>query len=71
MAYSTTLEITARVCICTIQRIYSISFLIPTHQVDALNIDPAGYNAPDFMKAGCIMIILFLVVKMILMNLAL
>jgi di/tricarboxylate transporter len=47
----------------------SNSFLIPTHQVNALIMGPAGYKVSDFMKAGGIMTILFLVVMMVMMNL--
>ena len=47
----------------------SNSFLIPTHQVNALIMGPAGYRVPDFMRAGGVMTILFLVVMMIMMNL--
>ena len=47
----------------------SNSFLIPTPQVNALIMGPAGYKVSDFMKAGGIMTILFLVVMMIMMNL--
>ena len=47
----------------------SNSFLIPTHQVNALIMGPGGYRVPDFMKAGGIMTILFLVVMMFMMNL--
>lgn len=47
----------------------SNSFLIPTHQVNALIMGPAGYRVPDFMRAGGIMTILFLVVMLIMMNL--
>jgi len=47
----------------------SNSFLIPTHQVNALIMGPGGYGVPDFMKAGGIMTILFLVVMMFMMNL--
>ena len=47
----------------------SNSFIIPTHQVNALIMGPAGYTVPDFMKAGGIMTILFLVVMMIMMGL--
>jgi len=46
----------------------SNSFLIPTHQVNALIMGPAGYRVPDFIKAGGIMTILFLVVMMVMMN---
>jgi len=47
----------------------SNSFLIPTHQVNALIMGPAGYSVPDFMKAGGIMTILFLIVMILMMNL--
>ncbi len=47
----------------------SNSFLIPTHQVNALIMGPGGYRVPDFMKAGGIMTILFLVVMIAMMNL--
>jgi len=46
----------------------SNSFLIPTHQVNALIMGPAGYRVTDFMKAGGIMTILFLIVMMTMMN---
>ncbi len=47
----------------------SNSFLIPTHQVNALIMGPAGYRVADFMKAGGVMTILFLVVMIGMMNL--
>jgi di/tricarboxylate transporter len=47
----------------------SNSFLIPTHQVNALIMGPAGYRVPDFMKAGGIMTLLFLLVALIMLNL--
>ena len=47
----------------------SNSFLIPTHQVNALIMGPAGYRVPDFLRAGGVMTILFLVVMMFMMNL--
>ena len=46
----------------------SNSFLIPTHQVNALIMGPGGYRVPDFMKAGSIMTLLFLIVSMAVMN---
>ena len=46
----------------------SNSFLIPTHQVNALIMGPAGYRVPDFMRAGSIMTVLFLVVLMVMMR---
>ena len=46
----------------------SNSFLIPTHQVNALIMGPAGYRVTDFMKSGGIMTLLFLVVSLTVMN---
>ena len=47
----------------------SNSFLIPTHQVNALIMGPGGYSVPDFMRAGGIMTVLFLIVMLAMMNL--
>jgi len=47
----------------------SNSFLIPTHQVNALRMGPGGYCVIDFLKAGGIMPLLFLIVSMAVMNL--
>ena len=47
----------------------SNSFLLPTHQVNALIMGPGGYRVPDFLKAGIFMTILFLAVMMVMMNL--
>ena len=47
----------------------SNSFLIPTHQVNALIMGPGGYRVADFMRAGGIMTILFLIVSMLMLNL--
>ncbi|MEL6641832.1 MAG: SLC13 family permease [Pseudomonadota bacterium] len=46
----------------------SNSFLIPTHQVNALIMGPAGYKVIDFVKSGGIMTILFLIVSLTVMN---
>ncbi|MEM9443348.1 MAG: SLC13 family permease [Pseudomonadota bacterium] len=42
----------------------SNSFLIPTHQVNALIMGPGGYSVSDFIRAGGIMTLLFLVVSL-------
>jgi len=47
----------------------SNSFLIPTHQVNALIMGPGGYRVPDYMRAGGIMTVLFLVVSLAMLNL--
>ena len=46
----------------------SNSFLIPTHQVNALIMGPAGYKVTDFIKSGGVMTLLFIVVSMTMMN---
>ena len=46
----------------------SNSFLIPTHQVNALLMGPGGYQVADFMRAGGIMTLLFLVVSLCMLN---
>ena len=46
----------------------SNSFIIPTHQVNALIKGPGGYGVPDFLRAGFFMSILFIVVMLVMMN---
>jgi di/tricarboxylate transporter len=46
----------------------SNSFLIPTHQVNALIMGPGGYRVPDYLRAGGIMTLLFLVVSLTVLN---
>lgn len=40
----------------------SNSFLLPTHQVNALYMGPGGYRSIDFMRAGLVISVLFIVV---------
>ncbi|MDO9224880.1 MAG: SLC13 family permease [Pseudomonadota bacterium] len=47
----------------------SNSFILPTHQVNALIMGPGGYKVTDFLRAGGIMTVLFLVVVMLMLNL--
>ncbi len=47
----------------------SNSFIIPTHQVNALIMGPAGYKVVDFVKSGGIMTVLFLIVSLGMINL--
>ncbi|QGX97250.1 SLC13 family permease [Roseovarius faecimaris] len=47
----------------------SNSFIIPTHQVNALIMGPAGYKVTDFIRSGGIMTVIFLVVSMVMLNL--
>lgn len=46
----------------------SNSFLIPTHQVNALIMGPGGYKVTDFLKSGGVMTFLFLIVSLFMMN---
>jgi di/tricarboxylate transporter len=41
----------------------SNSFLLPTHQVNALYMSPGGYHNRDYLRAGGIMSILFIAVS--------
>jgi di/tricarboxylate transporter len=47
----------------------SNSFLIPTHQVNALIMGPGGYRVADFLRVGGIMTVLFLIVSLLMLNL--
>ena len=47
----------------------SNAFLIPTHQVNALIMGPGDYRVSDFLRAGSIMTVLFLVVSLLMLNL--
>jgi di/tricarboxylate transporter len=47
----------------------SNSFLIPTHQVNALIMGPWGYRVADFIRAGGVITILFLIVTILMVNL--
>ncbi|WP_421703775.1 SLC13 family permease [Aliiroseovarius sp.] len=47
----------------------SNSFIVPTHQVNALIMGPAGYQVKDFVRAGGVMTVLFLVVSITMLNL--
>ncbi len=47
----------------------SNSFLIPTHQVNALIMGPGGYSVIDFIKVGGLMTLIFLIVSLMSINL--
>jgi di/tricarboxylate transporter len=46
----------------------SNSFIIPTHQVNALIMGPAGYKVTDFVRTGGLMTVIFLVVSLVMLN---
>ncbi len=45
----------------------SNTFILPTHQVNALLMKPGGYHVKDYIKAGSGMTILFIIVVMFIM----
>ncbi len=47
----------------------SNAFILPTHQVNALIMGPAGYRVIDFIRAGSVMSLLFIVVMMLMLGL--
>lgn len=47
----------------------SNAFVLPTHQVNALIMGPAGYRVADFIRAGGIMSLLFILVMMLMLAL--
>jgi len=47
----------------------SNSFVLPTHQVNALYMGPGGYSSRDFLRAGGVVSVLFLVVMIVMMYL--
>ena len=47
----------------------SNSFILPTHQVNALVMGPGGYHVSDFLRAGSIMSVIFIVVSLVMLNL--
>ena len=47
----------------------SNAFILPTHQVNALIMGPAGYQVRDFIRAGGLMSVIFIAVVMLMLNL--
>jgi di/tricarboxylate transporter len=46
----------------------SNSFIIPTHQVNALIMGPGDYRVADFLRAGAVMTVLFLLISLAILN---
>ncbi|HID72699.1 TPA: SLC13 family permease, partial [Candidatus Micrarchaeota archaeon] len=47
----------------------SNSFVLPTHQVNALIMGPGGYRVADFMRVGGVLSVLYIVVMISVLNL--
>lgn len=45
----------------------SNTFVLPTHQVNALIMRPGGYRTMDYAKAGAVMTLLFLTVELVVL----
>ena len=71
IAISVALEVNANpsVFALTVALATSNSFLIPTHQVNALIQAPGSYRVVDFMRAGCVMTVAFLAIVIAIMSL--
>jgi di/tricarboxylate transporter len=46
----------------------SNAFILPTHQVNALIMGPGGYRVTDFIRAGGLMSVIFIVVMLTMVN---
>ena len=46
----------------------SNAFILPTHQVNALIMGPGGYRVADFIRAGGVMSVIFIVVMLTMVN---
>ena len=57
-----------RVFALTVGIAASNSFLLPTHQCNALVMGPGGYRVKDFMRAGGFLTLIFLVVSLVMLN---
>jgi len=62
MIMGQTAGINARALALLVAVCASNSFILPTHQVNALLMSPGGYHNADYLKAGSLMTVLFLVV---------
>jgi di/tricarboxylate transporter len=62
------IDVDPRVFALTVGIAASNSFILPTHQCNALVMGPGGYSVKDFIKAGGVMTVLFLVVALVMLN---
>jgi len=56
------MQLDPRLAALTVALATSNAFIIPTHQVNALIMTPGGYGVRDFVRAGGIMTLVFLIV---------
>lgn len=63
IAYNTGADV--RICALITGVCASNSFILPTHQVNALIMGPGNYAVRDFLRAGSIMSVLFIVITIV------
>jgi di/tricarboxylate transporter len=68
MAQSVGIDADPRIFALTVGIAAANSFILPTSQCNALIMGPGGYHVKDFLKAGGIMTVLFLVVTLVTLN---
>jgi di/tricarboxylate transporter len=68
MAQSAGIDADPRVFALTVAIAAANSFILPTSQCNALMMGPGGYHVKDFLKAGGIMTLIFLVVTLVMLN---
>lgn len=68
-AQSVGIDADPRIFALTVGIAASNSFLLPTHQCNALVMGPGGYRVKDFIKAGGLMTVIFLTVTLVMLNL--
>lgn len=69
IAISTTAGVDPRPLALLVAICASNSFVLPTHQVNALFMGPGGYRNRDYLKVGSVMSVLFLLIAASLINL--
>jgi di/tricarboxylate transporter len=68
MAQSMGIDADPRIFALTVGIAATNAFILPTGQCNALVMGPGGYHVKDFLKAGGIMTVLFLVVTLVMLN---
>jgi len=57
-----TIDLTAQVLVLQVGLCAANSFILPTHHVNALLMTPGGYRVPDYLRAGSILSVMFVLV---------
>ena len=57
-----TIDLTAQVLVLQVGICAANSFILPTHHVNALLMTPGGYRVPDYIRAGSVLSVVFVLV---------